>query len=73
MPQTCWACVHGDLHGSTALVSASGSAVVVDYGDVAEGPASLDPVTLELSLILHPQGATSPAGPQSIRQDAGET
>lgn len=53
--QTCWSCIHGDLHGSNALVAADGAAVLIDYGDVGEGPASLDPVTLELSLIFHPQ------------------
>jgi len=54
--QTRWACIHGDLHGSNVLVSTDGSTVLIDYGDVADGPASLDPITLELSLIFHPQG-----------------
>ena len=53
--QTRWACIHGDLHGSNVLVSADSSTVLIDYGDVAEGSASLDSVTLELSLIFHPQ------------------
>jgi hypothetical protein len=38
------------------LVSADNSVVLIDYGDVAEGSASLDPITLELSLIFHPHG-----------------
>ena len=55
--QTRWACIHGDLHGSNVLISSDGSsAVLIDYGDVRDGPASLDPVTLELSLLFHPQG-----------------
>ncbi|MFV0797631.1 response regulator [Brucella anthropi] len=54
--QTRWCCVHGDLHGSNALVSDSGAAILIDYGDVGEGTASLDPITLELSTIFHPQG-----------------
>ena len=55
--QTRWACIHGDLHGSNVLISTNGlSAVLIDYGDVRDGPASLDPVTLELSLLFHPQG-----------------
>ena len=54
--QTRWACIHGDLHGSNVLLAGDGRAVVIDYGDVGEGPASLDPVTLELSAIFHPQG-----------------
>ena len=58
--QACWACSHGDLHGSNVLVSNEGVALI-DYGDVGEGPASLDPVTLELSLLFHPN-APDPAG-----------
>lgn len=53
--QTRWCCIHGDLHGSNVLISSSGSAVLIDYGDVGDGPASLDAVTLELSLLFHPQ------------------
>jgi CheY-like chemotaxis protein len=53
--QTRWACIHGDLHGSNVLISSTGSAVLIDYGDVGDGPAGLDAVTLELSLLFHPQ------------------
>jgi CheY-like chemotaxis protein len=52
-----WACIHGDLHGFNILVSANETTVLIDYGDVDEGPASLDPVTLELSLLFHPDAA----------------
>ena len=55
--QSRWACVHGDLHGCNILVSGDGTIVLIDYGDVGEGPASLDPVTLELSLLFHPVAA----------------
>lgn len=48
-----WACSHGDLHGKNIFVSPAGTQLI-DYGDVGEGPASLDPVTLELSLLFHP-------------------
>ena len=44
---------HGDLHGSNILVADS-NVQLIDYGDVGPGPASLDPVTLELSLLFHP-------------------
>lgn len=54
--QTRWCCSHGDMHGENVLVSPDGSAVIIDYGDVDEGTASLDPVTLELSLLFHPKG-----------------
>lgn len=53
--QTRWTCIHGDLHGSNVLISSAGSAVLIDYGDVGDGPSSLDAVTLELSLLFHPQ------------------
>lgn len=29
---------------------------MIDYGDVKEAPACLDPITLELSLLFHPKG-----------------
>lgn len=51
--QVRWACSHGDLHGSNVLVS-NEKVALIDYGDVGDGPASLDPVTLELSLLFHP-------------------
>ena len=46
-------CCHRDLHGSNILVAPSG-VQFIDYGDVGPGPASLDPVNLELSLLFHP-------------------
>ncbi|MCY4136862.1 MAG: response regulator [Rhodobacteraceae bacterium] len=51
--QARWACSHGDLHGCNVLVSQA-QVALIDYGDVKGGPASLDPVTLELSLLFHP-------------------
>jgi hypothetical protein len=36
--------------------------VIIDYGEVGEGTASLDPVTLELSLLFHPKGPLRPSG-----------
>lgn len=51
--QVRWACSHGDLHGSNVLVS-NEMVALIDYGDAGNGPASLDPVTLELSLLFHP-------------------
>lgn len=60
--QTRWCCVHGDLHGENVLVARDGSAVVIDYGEVGEGTVSLDPVTLELSLLFHPKGPLRPSG-----------
>jgi aminoglycoside phosphotransferase (APT) family kinase protein len=48
-------CIHGDLHGANILVGAKQDAVLIDFGDVGPGFTCLDPVTLELSLIFHPE------------------
>lgn len=66
--QSRWACVHGDLHGCNILVAAEGAIVLIDYGDVGEGPASLDPVTLELSLLFHPDAARPAEGWPTVEQ-----
>ena len=49
-----WACIHGDLHGKNILVSEQNTVVLIDYGDVGYGPVSLDPISLELSILFHP-------------------
>jgi CheY-like chemotaxis protein len=68
--QTKWSCVHGDLHGSNILVASDGRVVLIDYGDVGEGQASLDPVTLELSVLFHPQRSQGHSKWPSIEQAA---
>lgn len=55
--QTRWSCIHGDLHGGNVLVSDQGSVVLIDYNDIGYGPASLDPIALELSVLFHPSAA----------------
>ena len=47
---------HGDLHGLNVLVDSRGEPVVIDYGEVGRANPALDPVTLELSVIFHPDG-----------------
>lgn len=47
-------CIHGDLHGGNILVDQSNSPVIIDYGDVGPGYSCIDPITLELSLLFHP-------------------
>jgi len=47
---------HCDLHGLNVIASEAGGARLIDYGLVAEAPAALDPVTLELSPIFHKKG-----------------
>lgn len=54
--QTRWCSTHGDLHGLNILISDEAAPILIDYGDVADGPVSLDPVTLELSLHFHIDG-----------------
>lgn len=48
--------LHRDLHGLNVLVDTEGRPLPIDYGEVGKGPGSLDPLTLELSLIFHPAG-----------------
>lgn len=45
--------VHGDLHGDNVLVSGD-RPLLIDFGKVGRAPSSLDPVFLELSVVLHP-------------------
>lgn len=47
-------CIHGDLHGGNVLVNQAGTPVLIDFGDVGFGYTGLDPITLEMSLIFHP-------------------
>lgn len=57
-------CIHGDLHGANILVNPKYIPVLIDFGDVGEGYTCLDPVTLELSMVFHPDGsALGLAGP----------
>ena len=51
--QVRWVCSHGDLHGKNIFLSPNRTELI-DYGDVGDGPASLDSITLELSLLFHP-------------------
>jgi DNA-binding NarL/FixJ family response regulator len=46
---------HGDLHGENVLIGRKGP-VVIDFGTVRELFAGFDAVTLELSLLFHPDG-----------------
>lgn len=45
---------HGDLHGENILCSAAGGLTLIDAGDVGMHPPGLDPASLEISLICHP-------------------
>ena len=50
---------HGDLHGFNVLVTPQGEPTLIDYGEVRRAPAALDPLTLELSLVFHPNMASN--------------
>jgi CheY-like chemotaxis protein len=52
--QVRWGVSHGDLHGANVLVSATLLPMIIDFGEVGEGPSALDPVSLEMSLLFHP-------------------
>ncbi len=65
--QVRWACCHGDLHGKNIFVSPVDTELI-DYGDVGDGPASLDPVTLELSLLFHPDAPGKVGAWPSVEQ-----
>lgn len=52
-------CIHGDLHGGNVLVNQTGTPILIDFGDVGFNYTSLDPITLEMSLIFHPDCVVS--------------
>jgi CheY-like chemotaxis protein len=52
--QVIFSCQHGDLHADNVLVRPNGDPVLIDYAEVGTNPASLDPLSLELSPLFHP-------------------
>ncbi|END9080142.1 response regulator [Yersinia enterocolitica] len=52
-------CIHGDLHGGNVLVNQAGTPILIDFGDVGFKYTGLDPITLEMSLIFHPDCVVS--------------
>lgn len=47
-------CIHGDLHGGNILVNNALEPVLIDFGDVGPSYTCLDPITMEMSLLFHP-------------------
>jgi hypothetical protein len=45
---------HSDLHGGNVHVTTSRSSILIDFARIETTPACLDPITLELSAIVHP-------------------
>lgn len=48
---------HGDLHGENILVAPDNRSILIDFGRVGPAVNAVDPVTLELSAVLHPDAA----------------
>jgi CheY-like chemotaxis protein len=57
-----WCCQHRDLHGGNVLLDSDLNPTLIDFGAVGHGPAALDPITLELSLMFHPTGRAASNG-----------
>lgn len=66
--------LHSDLHGSNVLIAEDGHPLLIDFASVAEGPASIDPVLLEMSLVFHPYGRqVLPSGDELLERDWTDT
>ncbi len=63
-----WATSHGDLHGGNVLVRSDGVPVLIDYGRLGKMTACLDPITLELSAVLHPDSKLELEGWPTLEQ-----
>ena len=60
-------CQHGDLHGSNLYITNLGQPFLIDFAHTRVQPGPVDPVSLELSLIFHPD---SPAQQLLLDVDA---
>jgi CheY-like chemotaxis protein len=63
-----WAIGHGDLHGGNVFVDAAGEPILIDFGRLGRMTAALDPITLELSYVLHPESPIERPGWPSAEQ-----
>lgn len=59
---------HRDMHGFNVLVNRDDEPTLIDYADVGKASAALDPVTLELSILFHPEMAGAFSGWPSEEQ-----
>jgi aminoglycoside phosphotransferase (APT) family kinase protein len=59
---------HGDLHGGNVLLDRRGYGLLIDFGRADFATAPLDPVTLEVSAILHPDSNVDRGGWPSTEQ-----
>ena len=68
--QSRWCTQHGDLHGLNVLVSSVREPLLIDFGETARMSAAVDPVTLELSPLFHPDSAVKGQDWPSLEQAA---
>lgn len=59
---------HGDLHGGNVLVTEDGSPLLIDFARVGLATTALDPITLEVSAVLHPDAGLDLGGWPTIDQ-----
>lgn len=64
---------HFDLHVFNVLLDEDNGPIIIDFAAVNAGPASIDPVSLELSLVFHPDarglGGSWPSAEQAENWD----
>jgi CheY-like chemotaxis protein len=59
---------HGDLHGGNVLVDRDGRPILIDFGRVGSATNAVDPITLELSVVLHPDAKIPLGGWPTLAQ-----
>lgn len=47
-------CQHGDLHGGNVLLDKRDFPLLIDFAQVGSAPSVLDAITLEMSMLFHP-------------------
>jgi CheY-like chemotaxis protein len=59
---------HLDLHGENVLVNADCDPILIDFARADRATVSIDPISLELSAILHPKARLNLGGWPSLTQ-----
>lgn len=60
---------HGDLHGENVLVVPTERPLLIDFAYSEVGPGCLDPITLEMSLLFHPDSPLQPEDLETVRYE----
>jgi len=53
---------HGDLHCGNVIVGKHSTPILIDFADVGEAIATLDPITMELGALFHPKWKCTAGG-----------